>query len=49
MSFVNGTGVRAVTPGSYQIFVGGGQPRANAPGKEAHLTITGKRILPRYL
>lgn len=34
MSFVDGTGVRAVTPGSYQIFVGGGQPGANARVKK---------------
>lgn len=46
LSTVDRDGVRAVRPGSYRIFVGGGQP-GEAQGVETSFTITGTLILPK--
>jgi len=46
LSSVDAAGVRSVEPGSYRIFVGGGQP-GDAPGASASFTITGRDVLPR--
>lgn len=46
LSTVDRDGVRAVRPGRYRLFIGGGQP-GEAPGIEAAFTITGTRILPK--
>ncbi len=46
LSTVDRDGVRAVRPGGYRLFIGGGQP-GQAPGIETSFTITGTRILPK--
>jgi beta-glucosidase len=47
LSLVGQDGTRAVVPGTYRLFVGGGQPGA-APGVWTDVTITGMRVvLPR--
>jgi beta-glucosidase len=46
LSAVDTAGVRAVEPGQYSVFVGGGQP-GDAPGVTASFTITGRDVLPR--
>jgi beta-glucosidase len=40
-------GERVILPGSYTLFVGGGQPGANANGVSTEVTVTGKKVLPR--
>ena len=45
LSMVNDNGDRVVTPGTYQISVGGGQP-GTGPGTEAQLVIQGEQKLP---
>lgn len=47
LSCVNEAGARVVAPGSYRVFVGGGQPGTGAAGLEIPLTIRGELILPR--
>ncbi|HEX8486512.1 glycoside hydrolase family 3 C-terminal domain-containing protein [Sphingomonas sp.] len=46
MSSVDRDGVRAVVPGMYRLFLGGGQP-GDAPGVEAGFTVTGREELPK--
>jgi beta-glucosidase len=46
LSQVDRRGVRAVVPGVYRLFVGGGQP-GTAPGREVSFTIEGTQELPR--
>jgi beta-glucosidase len=46
LSSVDATGGRAVEPGAYELFVGGGQP-GQAPGSAVKLAIRGRRPLPR--
>ncbi len=46
LSQVDRSGARAVTPGRYALFVGGGQP-GQAPGREVSFTIEGTQELPR--
>jgi beta-glucosidase len=47
LSSVDREGKRAVVPGSYRLFVGGGQPGTNAPGNATSFTIEGEIALPR--
>lgn len=46
LSQVDRSGARAVVPGRYTLFVGGGQP-GQAPGREVSFTIEGTQELPR--
>jgi beta-glucosidase len=47
LSLVEPNGERAILPGAYRLFVGGGQP-GDAPGVWSDITITGARtVLPR--
>jgi len=46
LSQVARNGARAVVPGRYTLFVGGGQP-GQAPGHEVSFTIEGRQELPR--
>lgn len=46
LSDVDRAGKRAVLPGDYRIFVGGGQPGTDAPGSEATFEIEGEAALP---
>jgi beta-glucosidase len=46
LSTVDTAGVRAVAPGRYRVFIGGGQP-GDAPGVAAELKIIGRRVLPK--
>ncbi|TAM93378.1 MAG: hypothetical protein EPN40_13355 [Rhodanobacteraceae bacterium] len=46
LSSVDAAGVRAVEPGRYSVFVGGGQP-GDAAGVSASFTIVGRDVLPR--
>ena len=46
LSSVDAAGTRAVEPGRYSVFVGGGQP-GDAPGVSASFTISGHDLLPR--
>lgn len=46
LSQVDRRGVRAVVPGAYRLFVGGGQP-GTAPGHDVSFTIEGTQELPR--
>jgi beta-glucosidase len=46
LSTVDRDGVRAVRPGRYRLFIGGGQP-GEAQGIETSFTIAGTRILPK--
>jgi beta-glucosidase len=46
MSSVARDGTRAVVPGEYRLFVGGGQP-GGADGVAARFTVTGRHALPR--
>jgi beta-glucosidase len=46
LSQVGRSGARAVVPGRYTLFVGGGQP-GQAPGQEVSFTIEGQQELPR--
>lgn len=46
LSSVNRDGVRAVRPGTYRLFIGGGQP-GEAPGAEVSFAITGEQELPK--
>ena len=47
LSDVDRAGKRAVMPGDYRVFVGGGQPGTGSPGGEAGFTIEGTAPLPR--
>jgi beta-glucosidase len=47
LSDVDRTGQRAVQPGDYRVFVGGGQPGTGAPGGEAAFSIQGTVPIPR--
>ena len=47
LSDVDRTGKRAVMPGDYGLFIGGGQPGTDAPGGEASFSIEGEAALPR--
>ncbi|MBN6152410.1 glycoside hydrolase family 3 C-terminal domain-containing protein [Xanthomonas sp. AmX2] len=47
LSDVDRAGQRAVQPGDYRIYVGGGQPGTDAPGGEAAFSIQGTAPLPR--
>ena len=46
LSSVDAAGVRAVEPGRYSVFVGGGQP-GDAAGVRASFTISGRDVLPQ--
>jgi beta-glucosidase len=46
LSQVDEHGTRAVTPGSYRLFVGGNQPGPGASGQTASFTIEGTQELP---
>lgn len=46
LSDVDRLGKRAVMPGAYRLFVGGGQPGTDAPGDEATFSIEGEMALP---
>ncbi len=46
LSSVDAAGMRAVEPGRYSVFVGGGQP-GDAAGVRATFTINGRAVLPR--
>lgn len=46
LSTVDRDGVRAVRPGAYRLFIGGGQP-GDAQGVEVGFTITGEQELPK--
>jgi beta-glucosidase len=46
LSSVDATGQRAVLPGEYGVFLGGGQP-GDATGERAGFTIRGRQALPR--
>jgi beta-glucosidase len=46
LSIVDEAGNRIVSPGSYSLSVGGGQPGTSAPTAEASFTINGKLALP---
>ncbi|MGK2912113.1 MAG: glycoside hydrolase family 3 C-terminal domain-containing protein [Sphingobium sp.] len=46
LSTVDRDGVRAVRPGTYTLFVGGGQP-GEAQGATTSFTITGTQVLPK--
>lgn len=47
LSGVDRAGNRAVAPGGYRLFVGGGQPGTDAPGGEVSFSIEGEVALPR--
>jgi beta-glucosidase len=47
LSQVDDKGVRAVTPGSYRIALGGAQPSETTTGQTATFTIEGKHEIPR--
>ncbi|WP_369937054.1 glycoside hydrolase family 3 C-terminal domain-containing protein [Xanthomonas tesorieronis] len=47
LSDVDRAGQRAVQPGDYRVFVGGGQPGTDAPGGEAAFSIQGSAPIPR--
>jgi beta-glucosidase len=47
LSQVDEKGIRAVTPGSYRIALGGAQPNASTNGQIANFTIEGSTTLPR--
>ena len=47
LSDVDRAGKRAVMPGDYRVFVGGGQPGTTAPGGMGAFSITGEVTLPR--
>ncbi len=47
LSDVDRVGLRAVEPGDYRVFVGGGQPHSGAPGSEAAFSIEGRMPLPK--
>ncbi len=46
LSFVDAAGVRAVSAGTYRIFIGGGQPGTKATGRWATVKIAEDRVLP---
>ncbi len=46
LSTVSRDGARAVRPGKYRLFIGGGQP-GSVPGSEIAFTITGTQELPK--
>ena len=46
LSFVNEAGERAVSGGTYTVFVGGGQGKGSVAGVEARVLIVGNRALP---
>jgi len=46
LSSVDAAGQRAVVPGSYRLFLGGGQP-GDAPGQSLEFTLQGRQVLPR--
>jgi beta-glucosidase len=47
LSQVDDKGVRAVTPGSYRVAIGGSQPSETTSGKTATFSIEGRTELPR--
>ncbi len=47
LSSVAANGDRAVQPGDYRVFVGGGQPGTGAPGGDVAFSITGSAVLPK--
>ncbi|UKE70559.1 hypothetical protein K8O61_05865 [Xanthomonas cerealis pv. cerealis] len=47
LSDVDRAGQRAVQPGDYRVFVGGGQPGTDASGEEAAFSIQGSAPIPR--
>jgi len=46
LSDVDHAGRRAVAPGAYRLFIGGGQPGTAAPGGETSFSIEGEAALP---
>ncbi|MFC0633831.1 glycoside hydrolase family 3 protein [Brevundimonas balnearis] len=47
LSVVDDAGVRRITPGPVELWVGGGQPGGMAPGRAAAVRVTGAAELPR--
>ncbi len=47
MSQVDSKGTRAVTPGSYRVYVAGAQPDVETPSGSVSFTIAGRQELPR--
>jgi beta-glucosidase len=47
LAFADDKGVMRVTPGTYRIWVGGGQPDTGAPGAAATVSIAGDKAMPR--
>jgi beta-glucosidase len=47
MSEVDVDGVRAVMPGDYTLWMGGGQPGTGAAGAVANFKVTGSKPLPQ--
>jgi beta-glucosidase len=47
LAFADDRGVMRVTPGTYRIWVGGGQPDTGAPGAAATVSIAGDKAMPR--
>ena len=46
LSHVSDTGDRVISPGDYQLSVGGGQPRTAVPVAETHFTVSGQVQIP---
>ena len=47
LAFADARGVMRVTPGTYRIWVGGGQEGTDAPGVATTLRVSGTKELPR--
>jgi beta-glucosidase len=47
LAFADARGVMQVTPGTYRIWVGGGQEGTDAPGVATTLRVSGTKELPR--
>ncbi|MEI9927236.1 MAG: glycoside hydrolase family 3 C-terminal domain-containing protein [Sphingomonas sp.] len=47
LAFADATGAMRVEPGTYRLWVGGGQAGTGAPGVGSEITVTGSAALPR--
>ena len=47
LAFADEKGVMRVSPATYRLWVGGGQPDTGAPGVAGSFTTTGSTVLPR--
>lgn len=47
LAFADAEGVMRVTPGTYRVWVGGGQPDTGAPGLAGSFATTGEKAFPR--